>query len=270
MIALITLLLVVVLSILVNRVATVALMHTGLSRETARFQARSAFSGSGFTTTESEAVVNHPVRRRIVMLLMLLGNAGLVTAVSTLLLTFLEPQGSAGLAWRLGMLLAGLTVLWGLSKSHTVDRWLHDMITRMLKRYTNLDVKDYTSVLHLAGQYRVGELYVRKGDWLAGQRLRELELSREGIMVLGITRAGGDYEGAPTGDSLLMAGDTLVIYGRASSFAELDQRKEGWYGDRRHRKAVKEQQEVQAEERVMEPQEKPGWNPEDGTEGPGS
>jgi len=33
---------------------------TGLSRESARFQARSALTGGGFTTTESEAVVRHP------------------------------------------------------------------------------------------------------------------------------------------------------------------------------------------------------------------
>ena len=64
MTAILSLLLVVTLSILVTRIAAVALRHTGLARQTARFQARSAFSGAGFTTSESEKVVNHPVRRR--------------------------------------------------------------------------------------------------------------------------------------------------------------------------------------------------------------
>lgn len=69
---------IITLSILVTRVATVALTLTltGLSRESAKFQARSAFSGAGFTTTESEDVVNHPIRRRVIMSLMLIGNAG--------------------------------------------------------------------------------------------------------------------------------------------------------------------------------------------------
>ena len=67
MIAIGSLLLVVAISLLVTRVATVMLTATGLSREVARFQARSAFTGAGYTTTESESVVNHPVRRRIVM-----------------------------------------------------------------------------------------------------------------------------------------------------------------------------------------------------------
>jgi len=61
MIAIISLLLVVLLSIIVTRVASIALTHTGISREAARFQARSAFTGSGFTTNESEMVVNHPI-----------------------------------------------------------------------------------------------------------------------------------------------------------------------------------------------------------------
>ena len=55
-----SLLVVIVISLMVTRMATIALTATGLSRESARFQARSAFSGAGFTTSESEAVVRHP------------------------------------------------------------------------------------------------------------------------------------------------------------------------------------------------------------------
>lgn len=73
MLSIVSLLIVLTLSILVTRIATVALAHTGLSRESAKFQARSAFTGVGFTTNESEKVVNHPIRRRILLLLMLLG-----------------------------------------------------------------------------------------------------------------------------------------------------------------------------------------------------
>ncbi len=51
-------------SVAVIRVASVALRLTGLTENTARFQALSAFTGTGFTTTEAEALVNYPVRRR--------------------------------------------------------------------------------------------------------------------------------------------------------------------------------------------------------------
>ncbi len=88
--AIVSLLVVILLSLLVTRVATIALTLTGLSEEVARFQARSAFTGCGFSTRESEQVVNHPVRRRIMLMLMLLGNAGIVTAVSSLVLAFVS------------------------------------------------------------------------------------------------------------------------------------------------------------------------------------
>lgn len=88
MIATSTLLLVVMISLLITRLATVILTATGMSRETARFQARSAFSGTGFTTKEAEDVLNHPVRRKVIAGLMLLGNAGIVAAASSTILGF--------------------------------------------------------------------------------------------------------------------------------------------------------------------------------------
>jgi hypothetical protein len=86
MVAFGTFLVILALSLVVTRVASIALMQTGLSRDLARFQARSAFSGAGFTTNEAERVVSHPARRKVIGLLILLGNAGLVSAVATLLL----------------------------------------------------------------------------------------------------------------------------------------------------------------------------------------
>ena len=76
MIAALALLFVLTLSIVVVRIGAVALRLTGMPEEAARFQARSAFTGAGFTTSESEAIVNHPVRRRIVSTLMVVGSIG--------------------------------------------------------------------------------------------------------------------------------------------------------------------------------------------------
>jgi hypothetical protein len=50
MVPIITLLTVLVISVLITRVATMAMVHTGLSKESALFQSRSAFTGVGFTT----------------------------------------------------------------------------------------------------------------------------------------------------------------------------------------------------------------------------
>ncbi|MBU3958657.1 MAG: potassium transporter TrkA, partial [Candidatus Omnitrophica bacterium] len=66
MIPLFGLLTIIVLSIIVVRFGAIALELTGLSPEIASFQAQSAFSGAGFTTSESETIVTHPLRRRII------------------------------------------------------------------------------------------------------------------------------------------------------------------------------------------------------------
>ncbi len=109
MVAVLSLLIVLTFSLLIVRIATVALTLTGLSSESAGFQARSAFTGTGFTTRESEAVVNHPLRRRIVMLLMILRNAGIITAVSSLILSFVNLGGAEEGLTRLFWILAGVT-----------------------------------------------------------------------------------------------------------------------------------------------------------------
>jgi hypothetical protein len=238
MLAIISLLLVMTLSLLVTRVATVALAHTGLAIESARFQARSAFTGCGFTTTESEKVVNHPVRRRILMTLMLLGNAGIITAASSLILGFVSAQTAGSLALRMALLFAGAALLWGLSMSRWVDRRLSRFISRMLRRYTRLEVRDFASLLHLGGDFRVSELRVDEEDWIAGKTLVESQLRDEGILVLGISRSDGVYLGAPDGETKILPGDVLVLYGQTPGFEDLDTRKRDRRGDRKHRRAV--------------------------------
>jgi len=249
MVALATVLVVVLVSLLIARVATVALVLTGLSHEAARFQARSALSGTGFTTGEAESVVTHPVRRRVVMLLMLVGSAGLVTVIATLMLSFTDTGGQQK-ALRLAVLVAGLAALWLVAKSPWVDRRLSWLIAKVLRRWTDLDTSDYGQLLHLADRYAVGEIAVQPGDWVADRTLGELGLREEGLVVLGITLADGAWIGAPTFETRVHAHERLVVYGPAAQLRELDRRSAGPAGDQAHEKAVAEHRaKVQAAER---------------------
>jgi len=249
MIAIVSLLVVLTLSILVTRIASVALTHTGLSRESAKFQARSAFTGVGFTTTESEKVVNHPIRRRILLLLMLLGNAGVVTAVSSLILSFVNLDGTGTLVWRIVLLVTGIVLLWTFASSRWVDQRISNLVSKALKRYTQLGIQDFAKLLHLAGDYQVTELQVKSGDWMAGKTLSELGLRNEGIMVLGLTRLDGRYIGAPDGGTAIDENDVLILYGRAGVLKDLDDRKPGFMGFVAHQQQVADQQKVARKEK---------------------
>jgi hypothetical protein len=247
---------VLIVSMIVVRVGATALSMTGLSQELARFQARSAFTGAGFTTSESEQVVHHPVRRRIIMLLMLLGNVGIVSAISSMVISFVpagETRGWTDTAiFRLAMLGLGLSLLWMISNTAWVDRQLSRLIGWALKRWTSLELRDYAGVLHLSRGYIVSEFAVREEDWLANRRIEELRLSEEGVLVLGIDKPDGTYLGAVRGPTLIEAGDTLFLYGREDAMAELDRRRAGGEGDQEHRQAIDRQRQVEAEEREAE------------------
>ncbi len=232
---------VLVLSLLITRIATLALILTGLSHEAARFQARSAFTGTGFTTSEAESVVNHPVRRRIIMFLMILRSAGLVTIIISLILSLTGTESGIQQLQRLLWIIGGVMVLWILAWTPVVNRFLNSAVSWALRKWTNVNTCDYENLLNLAGDYGVTKINVDEGDWLVNAELRELDLQDEGVLVLGITRNDGSYVGAPRGGTKIYSGDLLVLYGRVPALQKLDQRRYGSSGEKEHADAVDEQ-----------------------------
>ncbi len=252
MIAVISLLITLTLSLLVTRIGSMALMLTGLSAETARFQARSSFTGVGFTTQEAENVVAHPVRRRIIMLLMLLGNLGIAAVVATLMLSMLGSYQSDHGWLHFALLLFGLVLLVLAANNRHIERRLNRVIARVLKRWADLTVRDHVAILQLEKGYAVSELLVEPQDWLAGKSLLALRLPDEGILVLGVRREDGAYFGTPTADMEIHPGDMLVIYGPIARIEEIDQRRKGRRGEHAHEEAVQQQEEVIEEQRNIE------------------
>lgn len=239
MVAVTSLLLIVTFSLLVTRIATVILTATGMARHVARFQARSALTGSGFTTSESERVVNHPLRRRVIAALMLLGNVGVVGAASSLILGF--RGGSIGhQKWRVLELALGLLLLVVISRSRWVDERLTSLISHVIRNHTDIEDRDLSGLLKLSGEYSVQELAVGSADWIAERALEELNLWSEGILVLAITRSDGRFVGTPEGGTVVHVGDNLVLYGCSGQLRALDRRTRGADGDRAHEEGVRE------------------------------
>lgn len=233
----ITLLLIILFSIIVTKIAAAALRRTGLSRDVASFQAQSAFSGVGFTTSESEYVVNHPVRRRIIRILMLLGSAGVTSAIVSLILTFIgQPREAAAL--RLAVLAIGIALLAWFATSRTIDRLLGRLIEWGLDKFTDIRVVDYETLLGVGHGFTVSTIKVKEGSWLAGKRLRELRLKDEGVIVMGIYRRTPEgtiiFIGAPGPDTTILPGDEIILYGHEEAIASLSKRLAGPEGDKEH------------------------------------
>jgi len=216
-------------------------LKLGMSRESARFQARSALTGSGFTTSESEAVVSHPVRRRIVLFCMLLGSAGLVTVLATLIFTFARANQTQGFE-RIGIAIAGLFVIFLISRSKLFDRLVTPALARLLGRAMRVELGDFHGLLHLSDGYTVRELYVTDGHWTADRTLGELELRREGALVLGLQR-GNVYIGAPTAPVTIRSEDVAILYGSHDALTSIAERTSGPDGDAAHAEAVRRHRE---------------------------
>ena len=220
MLALVALLILVLLFHITSRVSAVALEATGMARDSARFQARSALMGVGYTTAEAEDVTSHPARRRIVLFLMTFGNAGIVTGIAGLLLTFIDTEATQTLE-RSAILVAGiLGILLGLH-TRAVDGLIGRATRAVIGRYTALDVRDYAALLSLDNDYAITELHARSGDWLVGPPLAKLELTKEGVLVLAVRRASGRFVGAPRGDFVFEDDDRVVAYGRSDVLKDL-------------------------------------------------
>lgn len=241
------------LSLVITRIATTALNLTGLSWEAAKFQARSAFTGTGFTTTEAERVVDHPVRRRVVMWLMIVRSAGLISIIISLILSF----GSTGedelpRLIRLAWLILGVGLLWLAARSNYIERWMRRVIERALNRWNDLEIRDYPELLKLSGEYTVREVTVDENAWLADKRVKECRLHDEGVLILGVYRTDGRYVGAPMADTRIYAGDVLILYGRARTLKNLDEREAGVKGEAEHEEAVNEQRLEESEQQREE------------------
>ncbi len=245
MFALISLLTIITLSVAVVRVGAIALELTGLSREVAEFQAQSAFSGVGFTTSEAETVVSHPVRRRIARILILLGSAGFSSSIATFILTFIGQSGK-DVAFRGGFLLGGVLIISLLARSKVIYNAMRQIITWALERYTSLRVCDYQEILGLSRGFQITRFVVHENSWLVGRSLRDLKLHLEGVLVLSVQRQEGGREkfiGVPTADTTIQNGDILICYGRGEALRNLSHRIKGTEGDRQHEKEVRKEKE---------------------------
>ncbi len=215
--SLVALLVIAAVSLLIVRVGATALMMTGLSWDTASFQAYSAFFGVGFTTREAEHVVNHPLRRRIIRDLILLGNIGLTSALATVIITFIDVRGGREVFTTLGMLFLGIVGLILLGKIGMLNKLLDWSIRRGLERVGMLHVADYDLLLRAKSGFCVSELEVPSESVLAGVELGESRPADKGIIVLGITKEDGRFIGAPSRRERVDVGDVLLVYGHESS-----------------------------------------------------
>jgi MFS family permease len=213
------LLVAILVSFIIVRIGAFALHLTGMEPGVATFQALSAFSGTGFTTRESERVVAHRSRRRIISVLIILGNAGLVTIVATLVASFTQVSGYSWFFIRLAMIIVGIFLLYQLIIRSTLAGSLLERLRRPLMKRIMVEAPPFEEILHIGGRWSVNLAMIRADSKHVGRSLSEVSAAMD-IEVLGIDKVSG-FISRPGGDEKIEIGDRLLVYGTAESLTSL-------------------------------------------------
>lgn len=215
----ILIIMVVFVNVMIRKVATVALRLTGLDEPTASFQALSALTGTGFTTREAESMMTHPLRRRIISLLMIIGNAGTVAVIAGLIFSFVTIT-SPWAIFRFVILVVALYLIFKMATHTRFARFLSKKIEEKLRERYALQKKTIEQILDLGEGFGIAEVTLHEGSCCVEKTLAGSGLGKKKILVLAIER---DEERilVPKGNHKLRAGDNLICYGSFTEMGEI-------------------------------------------------
>lgn len=199
----------IVIIALIVEIAAIALKLTGLDIHTARFQALSAITGTGFTTRETERIMNHRQRRGIVMTLMIIGPICFLGMFSSLLISMKEEF----VLGRILILLGFVACLLLLTRSSKFVVFFHQQVERQLRRYRYPRKIQLEEVLQLSSDHGVYELKIDRQSRFANKALRETDFREKGFIVLAIER-DKQLLTVPGGHDMVLPEDVLVIFGQ--------------------------------------------------------
>ncbi len=204
---------------LVVRAGAIALMITGMEKKKAQFQALSAFTGTGFTTKESEEITSHPQRRKIVSVLIILGNAGFVATVASLVGTFATTR-LRNIPVSLVIIIAGLYIIYKIGRSKGFitawDRWIEHRLLKL----TFFKEKKIMPLFELEDDFMIARVFIGKDSPLIKKRLTELPLKDYKIQILSIERKGKSIN-VPKGMHSIHAEDILLVYGSKKNISKI-------------------------------------------------
>lgn len=204
---------------IIVRIGALALQLTGIEPEVAKFQALSALTGTGFTTTEAERVVRHRARRRIITILIIVGNAGLLTIIGALIVSFTKVTGYRGLLIHLAVLIAGILILYRLIAA---SRFGNRVIAWFLRPFMRRALSSSPGIEEIYGVEKgwgVNLVSIKKGSKNIGLTLSDIGSEGE-LEILAIDRENVSIT-SPTDEERLQEGDRLLVYGSGKALKRL-------------------------------------------------
>ncbi len=210
----ITIFIIVMLSAIMEIAAT-ALKLTGMNIHVARFQALSALTGTGFTTKETESIMDHKQRRIIIMILMIVGPIGFLSILASILVSIREEL----FLYELVAILTIIFLILKIFKSKLIGSLFHRLVERQIKKRRAFRKVALEEVLTLDGYLGVCEFVVSEHSKIAEKKLSDTNFKDEGFMVLAIARQDGVLS-VPKGSDTIQKGDRLVVFGNVKNMKQ--------------------------------------------------
>lgn len=220
---------VLIASWIVVQLGAVAFQLTGLEWSLAKFQSLSCFSGTGFTTREAELITGDSRRRRIASVLMVLGNAGLVTMIASMASAFNPEQifitkfsesllpvsiPSDLVPWvNLGVIVLGFLVIYIVFTNKKFTRILTSYLRKKIVKKDLFKPVTFEELLFLTGGYGISRTEVCQDSPLINKTLAESELRKHDVTVLAIVRDNVTMPN-PSAGVTIHKGDELISFGK--------------------------------------------------------
>lgn len=200
----------------VIEINTSIFVATGLNRKVARFQVISMLTGTGFTTGESELIIDHPVRRRLGAFLILFGAFSLAVIISAISNLLADNFYTMEIAYIAGGLLVFLFVL----RVPYVQKTMSKKMKSQLKENYELADLPISDVLLMDDDDEVREIAIKEDSRYAGRTFDEIVHKEDDIMLLFIKRGAINIRNKAY-VTKLEPGDKLVLYGNNPRIEEI-------------------------------------------------
>jgi hypothetical protein len=206
--------------LLIIEMARLALESTGLAREVARFQAISLLTGTGFTTSEAELVIRHPVRRKVAEVLIIFGHIAFAIIIAIFFNLLSQEITYSHLFYGL-FFLASIFLIFRI-------HWFQNLLIKKMKVSINKHAT-IEDIYHLSEKDIVIQIKLDAKHKGLFKSLGQLNLANQyDIHILTIERLIQNTQGSeskfikhPTGSTCLQRGDNLLVYGKKEMIGKI-------------------------------------------------
>lgn len=138
---------------LIDNIFTILFRMTGMTKEKAKFQVISLITNSGYTTTESELIMEKPLRRKLARFIMLFGYIFSLTFIAVFVNVILNlPQAIQQDFWNIVIMLFVIVIIWALiSRTPKIQQAFNNGIEKLGRKIL---YGKTTNIITVLGEYQ--------------------------------------------------------------------------------------------------------------------